>query len=214
MFFSTTGLINHRIQQDELLQQPVKGLETLVLVRFITYVLAATLPSVQISCGLLNSVLWFIFVLKLSWNIACRQPCFWWLLDLIPTLDATRECHRMGNLFSRLRVGVCGWSRRILAASCACLRIVQTAEGILHVRIRNILSTRREGFQSDRSTIELPSHGASRQCTRPLVRLQHMVPLQADDGPVAPSTTTMERAEETKELSDTVDLFVTRDKDI
>jgi hypothetical protein len=61
-------------------------LENLVLLRFVSYLLISISSSrkdeVQIGCNVVNSILWFAFVLSIVWNLICRLPFAWWLLDL------------------------------------------------------------------------------------------------------------------------------------
>ena len=61
-------------------------LENLVLLRFVSYLLISISSSrkdeVQIGCNIVNSILWFAFVLSIVWNLICRRPFAWWLLDL------------------------------------------------------------------------------------------------------------------------------------
>jgi hypothetical protein len=61
-------------------------LENLVMLRFVSYLLISISSSrkdeVQIGCNIVNSILWFAFVLSIVWNLICRRPFAWWLLDL------------------------------------------------------------------------------------------------------------------------------------
>jgi hypothetical protein len=61
-------------------------LEHLVLLRFVSYLLISISSSrkdeVQIAFNVVNSILWFAFVLNIVWNLICRRPFAWRLLDL------------------------------------------------------------------------------------------------------------------------------------
>ena len=61
-------------------------LENLVLLRFVSYLLISISLSrkdeVQSGCNIVDSILWLAFVLSIVWNIICRRPFAWWLLDL------------------------------------------------------------------------------------------------------------------------------------
>jgi hypothetical protein len=63
-------------------------LENLVLLRFVSYLLISISSSlkdeVQIGCNVVDSILWFAFMLSIVWNLICRRPFAWWLLDLRP----------------------------------------------------------------------------------------------------------------------------------
>jgi hypothetical protein len=190
MFFS---IAERGVDEERRRSTRLGTLENLVLLRFVTYLLisisASRKDEVQIGCNVVNSILWSAFVLSTLWNIICRHPFAWWLLDL----RGASVCWSSSNLFSsRWQSYVVGWGDRV-RSSYQCL-----AEYIYYIRNRLRVSYRYGSVTSwNDSDLDVEPH--------------YSFDTQAVDHPlVAPPMAVIERAEARPE----VEMEPLRDKSV